>query len=429
MNGSPHLQRALLLAEQGRHALAEQELRAHLLDRPTDPMGHALLAMTLSEMERFDEAEASAGVAIGHDPGMAFAHHAMAVVLADRRRSDEAEAAIREAIRLDPMDPDSWALLAGLAVDRRAWDVALHAAEQGLMLDAEHVSANNLRAMALVSLGKKEDAGATLDRTLARDPDNSMTHANKGWTLLEAGRRDEAIGHFRESLRLDPTNEWARSGLVEAIKAGNPLYALMLKYFLWTEKISERAGWGIVLGAYFGYRFLYRFGRANPEWMPFITPLLVLYVAFALLTWLARPLFNLALFLHPVGRHALADDQRAQARLVGATLGIALLAAAVGLVAPGATDFFLVAIVAGLLSLPLSAVHNCRVGWPRRTMGLVVSGLALLGATASVIVGILRPPEESAWEALGVGTLVLYFLGILVSQFLANWLVRQIPKR
>ena len=69
----------------------------------------------------------------------------------------------------------------------------------------------------------------------ARDPDDAFSHANQGWTLLEQGNRKKAMEHFRESLRLDPTNGWAQAGLVEAIKAGNPVYAVMLKYFLWIQ--------------------------------------------------------------------------------------------------------------------------------------------------------------------------------------------------
>ncbi|NIQ59653.1 MAG: tetratricopeptide repeat protein, partial [Gemmatimonadetes bacterium] len=61
--------------------------------------GHALLAVTLTELEEWDEAEASARTAIGHDPELPLAHYALATVLLDRRRYDEAAATAREAIR------------------------------------------------------------------------------------------------------------------------------------------------------------------------------------------------------------------------------------------------------------------------------------------------------------------------------------------
>ena len=44
---------------------------------------------------------------------------------------------------------------------------------------------------------------------------------------------------------------------------------------------------------------------------PWLLPFRILYVVFAIFTWLAYPIFNLMLFVHPVGRHALDREQRA----------------------------------------------------------------------------------------------------------------------
>jgi tetratricopeptide (TPR) repeat protein len=324
MNPSPLLQRALVLNQQGRHDLAEKELRQHLASEPNDGFAHGLLAISCLEQERLKEAEQSAREAIGNAPDFAFTHYALARVLSSRNREDEAVTAIQEAIRLEPTDADYHGTMAGIEFDRRNWPAALAAAETGLQFDPEHVACNNLRAMALVKLGRKAEAGATIERTLARDPDDAFSHANQGWTLLEQGQRKPAMEHFRESLRLDPNNSWAQAGLVEAIKAGNPVYAIMLKYFLWTQKLSDRARWGILLGGYFGSRLLAGLSASNPEWSPWIMPLRALYIGFALLTWLAHPFFNLLLFLHPFGRHALNKDQRSQATWVGLCLALAL---------------------------------------------------------------------------------------------------------
>src|SRR5690606_32575690 len=134
--------------------------------------------------------------------------------------------------------------------------------------------------------------------------------------------------HFRESLRLDPTNDWAKAGLVEGLKASNFIYAWMLRYFLWMQGLSPGARWGIILGGYFGSRMLNGLAKANPALAPWVFPILLLYIVFAVMTWLAAPIFNLLLFLHPLGRHALGTDQKAQASWVGACLAIALGAVA-----------------------------------------------------------------------------------------------------
>lgn len=429
MNPSPQLQRALVLHEQGRHDLAEKELRQHLVAEPNDGFAQALLAIALIEQERRDEAEQTAIEAIGHAPDMAFAHYALARVLSDRNRTDEAIDSIREAIRLEPTDADYHGMLAGLEFQRGSWSASLHAAETGLQFDPEHVHCNNVRAMALVKLGRKAEAGATIERTLARDPDNTHSHANQGWTLLEQGRRKEAMHHFRESLRLDPTNDWARAGLVEAIKAGNPIYAVMLKYFLWMAKLSPNVRWGILLGGYFGSRMLAGLSRSNPEWSPWITPIRIVYISFALLTWLAAPLFNLMLFLHPVGKHALDSDQRSQATWVGLCLALALGSLGIWFVSGRNADYIVPALVFGLLALPTAAIHSCSEGWPRKTMAAVTLGLAAAGLTAVAIISFLHPLKGSGLGNLGEAAFGLFLLGTFISQWGANWLMTQRPKR
>jgi len=426
---SPHLQRALVLQAQGRHDLAEKELRQQLAAEPTDGFTHAMLAINLVELERRDEAEEAARAAISHAPDSAFSHFAMARVLSDRHRSDDAAAAIREAIRLAPDDADYHGMLAGIEFDRRHWADALAAAQTGLQFDPEHTGCNNLRAMALVKLGRRAEAGATIDSTLSRDPDNAVSHANKGWTLLESGRRKDAMTHFRESLRLDPTNDWARAGLVEAIKAGNPVYAVMLKYFLWVAKLSGRARWGIMLGGYFGNQMLGQASRSNPALSPWIDPIRVAYVAFALLTWLAYPIFNLMLFLHPQGRHALSADQRSQASWIGMILGLALAALAVWFFRGRHFEFLFAALVIGLLAIPAMSVYGCARGWPRATMLAIAATLAALGLFAVIVILLVDPSGQSPWGEAAAQALEIYFPGILISQFAGNWLVAQRPRR
>lgn len=428
MEQSPQLQRALVLHQQGRHDLAEKELRQHLATEPTDGFAHGLLAISSLEQDRLKEAEQSARQAIGVAPDFAFTHYALARVLSKRNREDEAITAIQEAIRLEPTDADYHGMLAGIEFDRRQWQAALNAAETGLQFDPEHVVCNNLRAMALVKLGRKAEAGATIERTLARDPGDAFSHANQGWTLLEQGQRKKAMEHFRESLRLDPTNEWAQAGLVEAIKAGNPVYAVMLKYFLWMQKLSDGARWGILLGGYFGSRLLSGVSKSNPDLAPWVLPIRVLYITFALLTWLAHPIFNLMLFLHPFGRHALNKDQRGQATWVGLCLGLALGTLGIWLVSGGNGDYLIPPLVFGLLAIPTSAIFVCDQGWPRTTMLLITLGLAAAGLTSVAVIGFLQPTKGSPLTTVGAGAFGLFLIGSFLSQWIANWLATQRPR-
>lgn len=429
---NPHLERGLLLFQQSRHELAEAELRQALADEPQEAYAHALLALCLAEREKFADATAEAQQAIHFAPDLPFAHYALARVLCDRNRYAEARAAIEEAIRLDASDADHFSLLAGIHFQERRWPDALQAAEQGLELDAEHVGCTNLRAMALVKLGRKAEAGATIDAALAKAPENALTHANQGWTLLERGDPKKALEHFREALRLDPENEWARAGIVEALKARNIIYAAMLKYFLWMSKLSSRAQWGIILGGYFGSRLLGSMAQSNPDLAPWVLPLRILYITFAVLTWTAYPLFNLMLRLNRFGRLALTPAQNVEANWVGALFFLALLSLA-GCVAMGFGSPWLMSLaVFGLLLLPLSGYFRCSAGWPRNTMLAVVVVLLLIGGAAIAFIwqaylGDAQYMKATAKRAFGF--LSLFGVGVLLSTFLANILAQQRPRR
>lgn len=409
--------------------MVEKELRQLLSQNPENAFALALLAISLAELERRDEAETAAREAIGSAPDLPFAHYALARVLMDRHRPDDAATAIAEAIRLEPGDADFHATNAAIQFQKEQWPAALQAAETGLQMDPEHVNCNNLRAMALVKLGRKSEAGATLDTTLSREPENSITHANKGWTLLEQGRRKEALAHFRESLRLEPGNEWAREGLVEALKAGNPIYAIVLKYFLWMRKLSPRARWGIVIGGYFGNRMLSVMASSNPDLAPWLLPVRALYISFALLTWLAAPIFNLFLFAHPIGRYALSKRERLQALLVAACLVPALLFAAAALQPANRKEDLMAAMVVGLLAIPVAAIHACHEGWPRNTMAAIAGALALLGGTAAILLVLVHPAPNSELDATAALLATGSLIGALISTWVANYLMSQRPTR
>ena len=419
-----NLERALLLFQQTRYDLAEAELRQSLGTEPDNAYAHALLGLCLAHREQFQEASTETQQAIHLSPDFPFAHYALAHVYYDRNRFSEALAAINEAIRLDPENADQYALLANVHLQEHRWREALNAAEQGLQFDPQHVGCTNLQAMAMVKLGRKSEAGRTIDTALSRHPENALTHANQGWTLLEHGDPKKAAEHFREALRLDPQNEWARQGIIEALKARNFIYAWMLKYFLWMAKFSQRGQWGIVLAGYFGNRILAVIAHENPRLAPWILPLRILYVVFALMTWLAYPFFNLVLRLNKFGRLVLSREQT----IATNWFGLCLLLALIGLVGCAIrglnSPWIVIALVFGLLLLPVAAVFRCAVGWPRNLMAAVTIGLALFGLADFALMFFNLAP----WDA-AISLLVTFAVCIMASTWLANFLVTQRPRR
>lgn len=423
---NPHLQRGLLLFQQSRHEMAEQELRRALADDPNQPLAHGLLALCLVARKSFQEATSAAQQAIHLAPDLPFAHRALAVVWYERNRLREAEASIREAIALDPYRPEQFGLLAAIKFGQRQWQAALEAAEQGLAVDPEDVECINHRAQALNKLGRTSGAAEALESALAQAPENDDAHANMGWTRLQQGRDREALEHFREALRLNPGSDSARAGIVEALQSRNPVYRLILTYFLWMSRLTGRAQWGVVIGAYVGYRVLSSVAKNSPDLAVWIQPLLWLYIAFVVLTWIGVPVFNLLLRLNRFGRLALSRDQIVASNWVGLSLLTALLLFIAGLIL-SSTEVLVTALVFGLLVIPVAATFRLHQGWPRNMMALYTGALLLCALAGSSAMFLTTKADDRADRTAGV-LLLIFFLGIFVSQFVANALAQQRPK-
>jgi tetratricopeptide (TPR) repeat protein len=321
---SVHLQRAQLLLAQSRPADAERESMLALAQQPDDPQALALLALSRLQQAKREPALDAARQAVGLAPDEPFLHNVHAHVLREQGRHDEAHAATLEAIRLDPGDADHFALLASIELQRGKWQPALEAAEQALALNAEHVGAANLRAMALVRLGRKAEAMESVDYALDRAPDDAFSHANQGWNHLHRNNPKKAQEHFREALRLDPELEYAREGMLEALKARNPIYRAMLAYFLWMGRQSARFQWAFILGIFVGNSLVRRLAAAQPQLGWLWWPVLGLFYAFVYLSWTAQPMFNLLLCFDRFGRHVLSRDQRLGAACFGTVFGAGL---------------------------------------------------------------------------------------------------------
>ena len=107
-------------------------------------------------------------------------------------------------------------------------------------MDPENAFAHDIRARTLTLAGRNEAAADAAAEALRLAPDSPTAHAARAWQLLHAGDRAGAQDEFRESLRLDPESNWARLGLVEALKARNPVYRLLLRGLLRMGRVGRR---------------------------------------------------------------------------------------------------------------------------------------------------------------------------------------------
>jgi tetratricopeptide (TPR) repeat protein len=407
---SQHPSRAEILLAQSRPADAEREARMALGQNPSDPLALTLLARALAGQNREKDALDPARAAIAAAPDSPYAHHVLAHVLLRLDLPKEALASSEAALRLAPDDGDLLAQRAGIRLALRDWRAALEDSEAALRINAEDTFAQNLRATALQRLGRADEAAEAGARTLARAPEDAFSHSTQGWSQLHRGDPRRAQEHFREALRLRPDFEPARHGMLEALKARNPVYRGMLAYFLWMGRQSGRIQWAFLIVTYFGQRIMRNLASSNPALGVVLWPLLVLFYVFVYLSWTAVPLFNLLLRLDRYGRLVLSRKERRDTDWFGAS--VLLILAAAGWWAFGdarASD--LGVIVAAMLSVCVAATVVREKLRNRLIFGGATAALALCAAAGLVLV------QSSEG---GFALLLLFFFGFFGFQIAAN---------
>jgi hypothetical protein len=265
--------------------------------------------------------------------------------------------------------------------------------------------------LALNKLGRAAEARAAIESALVRDPLNAVTHANHGWACLQKGDTSQALEHFREALRLDAEFAMARHGIVECMKTRYLVYRVLLRFMLWMAGLSKPWQWALILGGAVAYLVL--LFLVEKDFVParLVWPVLIIYLAFGVLTWIADPLFNLLLRFDRFGRLALSPGQLAATNWIGACLLGAILGVLVA-VFVGWPPAWLAAALCGLLVVPLTGVFNCPPGWARRAMSIYTIVVAVLGIVGVVLFAVLPDSEESNWTT---GFLVASVLGIFLS--------------
>ncbi len=400
---SPNLERAQLLLEQNRGPDAEEYARLAIQENPDAALAYLYLSSALMQQDKDREALAPAEHALSLDPDNPYMHAHVARVHYHCQDWKKAEASATQSLQMYPENSDMFGLLAYLAARKADWKKSLTFAETGLSFDSDHVLCTNARANALSKLKRTDDAQDSLDHALKRDPENPYTHFQKGQTLLEAGKYEEAAKHFCEALRLAPDFEEAKEGLVEALKARHFVYSLFLKYIFFMSRLNPKVQMGIIFGGFFAQRILssslYSSGQVGAA-----TAVRVTYGALVYFTWTASSLFNLLLFLHPMGRFALSERQRK----VSAGVGACVLMIVVSLllhVTTGIEGTLFSALVFAATSLPISAAEGVTNPGKFKLLGAIIAGQSLcaIGAFALFLTGNPESADLPASIALLTG--------------------------
>lgn len=410
-----HLERGRLLLEQRRLADAERELKQALAQDPQDAIALMLLAEVYIQSHRFAEALEYSQQAVHLEPEVPSLYFTLSRAYLYNKNPQKAREAVAEGKRLNPLDSHLYLVAAHIAYYEDKWQEALQEAERGLLFDAENVQLINMRAQALIKLNRRGEAGETIDYALKNDPEDAFSHANKGWILIEKHQYKAAVESFREALRLDPDNNFARNGLKEAIKAQNPLYALILRYFLWSAKLSARGQWYLVIGTYILYRVLIGLSNAFPVLQPFLYPFIAFYIIFAFSSWIAKPVSNLFLRLHPMGKRALTPDEVKGSNYAGILAAGAIICLIIYLFT-NIENIMLLAVVLGLLLIPVSGTFNMEPeSQSRRVLSIYTIALGICGVLGIFI-------TESAF------LIIIFALGIFAFGWVANYVMMKEAK-
>ena len=172
------------------------------------------------------------------------------------------------------------------------------------------------------------------------------------------------------------------------------------------------------MGGFIGIQVLESLAHNNPAIAPFTLPLILLYSAFAIMTWVADPLFNLLLRLDRFGKYALSREQIWAANCTGTVLLIALLLGGMAW-AFGSSILAVAALGALLYMIPTSAIFKSPRGWPRYALIAYAGVLGVLGAAAlsGILPAAMKHMDEPAWTHT-VGQ--AYLWGAVLHQFFAN---------
>ncbi|MEM7162394.1 MAG: CDC27 family protein [Bacteroidota bacterium] len=406
--------RAQLLYEQSRYSECLSLCKTELQTDPNNIAALIFIAKCQLHLDNLEEADRVSADLIGLAPVNEEVIFTRAQVLLQMKKATEAIKLLDGGIAFDPSRSNLFGLKAEALIRLKKPKLALDAANEGLRMDPENLLCLNVRAEAQMDLGEARSAKETLKGALEEDPENDATLANFGMQCLRRGEHKEAMNLFKEALSINPQNPIAQFGMQEALKARFFPYRLWLKYVFWISKLQQGRQALFIFGGYLIYRFLFKIAQDNPWIAPFIWPVIILYILFAISSWLIQPISNLLLFTHPFGKYLLSRNERLASIFVGILIGIALICGLFYMISSNGTLAF-VGIASFLYAIPIGSSLSLDKKEGRNKILIFTGSIGAMGLLA-IANEILRGGMMNIFSTL-------FFLGIFAYQFVFNFLV------
>ncbi len=409
------LERAELLISQQRFEMADEQLDKLLAEAPDHALAIAYKALIKLNTKQPKQALSFAQNALALEPESDFALYIIAMAFMEMHEMKKAEEAIVRAKAMQPYFADYYGIHANIKLIKRDYREAAEIARQGLQINPENMICRNVLSTAQLKMGDKEASFETIEKALERDPENAMTHANYGWGQLERGSHKKALEHFKEALAKDPEDEFARAGMLEALKAKFWLYRIFLKYYFWLSNLKPSVQWVFIIGYVFLQRVIRTVSRSSPELATVLIPVSYLLLLFVVLTWIIHPVFNFFMSLNRYARYLLTDEAKNSAIVVGVAFTL-FTVSVVGWLVTQSDGFATGAIVCFTLILPYGKIWESSKKWVQA----VIAGYSIL-ATVVGSLAIL----ESFQRSIGGD----YFFGYIIIIVAFTWISNFLPQR
>lgn len=373
------LERAELLINQGKIDMAVEQLNNVLLEQPDNEWALTYLALCKLRLDQAEDAIATAKAALASNPEIDFALYVIAAAHLSLEHYKQAGNAIERAIASNPNEADYYGLHAQLKLISKDFKDAIILAEKGLSLNPENMFCRNMLSTAQLKSGDKEASFQTINKALEIDPENPLSHANYGWAELEKGSHKKALDHFKEALKYNPHDQYARSGMLETLKAKYILYRLFLKYYFFMANLKPGAQWGIIIGIVVINRIIGGGVEYLGEYGFLLQYLSYILVFFMVSTWVMEPLFNFFMRINTYSKYLLTPKESKTALLVGVCFTLFAISLVAWLITQ--SDGYVAGMLVGFsLMLPVGRIDTARKVWANRLVILYSLVTALVGA-------------------------------------------------
>ena len=396
-----------ILLSQSRFSQAEELLEGLMSEGYNDIEILKMMSIAKMGLHNYEDVSQLCTMIIDQNPNESLAFYLLSNVKSVNRGFQEAKDLIDKAIIIEPTNPDYHAYKASLFLQTKDYEDALNSANIGLQIDAENITSLNARSSALVGLGRRQEAFETIDKSLATDPNNPDTHANLGWGLLHHGKSDDALMHFQTALKVDPMSEYAKAGMLEAMKSKFPVYRYFLQFMLWLGKMKGKNQWIFIIGSYIALRLLGNLADNNETLKPYLVPIIALIVIFFISTWVFSPLMNLYLMTNKFGRYTLSEQQKNTSTFVGVALLISLISLVAYFAFIPNEGVLALALFSFLIMIPLGSMHIPENIASQKKLQLATVVIAVL-MCISVVISFTANIIFTSFTIIPVGLLVAY---------------------